>query len=564
MYARRLEHLGIVTVEDLLFYIPFRYDDYRVLSKIQMLQPGEVVTVQGKVLEIKNQYTRSRKTIQKAILVDDTGEIELTWFNQPFLTRVINPNDILAVSGRVEKRNQTLSMLSPEYEVVRSESGTLHTGRLVPVYSETKGITSKWIRRQVHKVLEMYATDIDEYLPEEIIAKHRFLSLQQAIRTIHFPKTLDEVAAARKRIAFDELFLLQLKAVQRKETWKKNTVGIPFVLTSYQTKLEKFIDSLPFTLTSAQQKAVDAITQDLTKKEPMNRLLQGDVGSGKTVVSTIAMYLSYLNGYQSVLMAPTEILAQQHYTTISKLLTQFGVKVDLVTGSIKYLVSGIKKKKENIQNTKYQIQDTHVLVGTHAVLSEKIIFDKLGLVVIDEQQRFGVEQRSIIREKGKNPHLLTMTATPIPRTVALTMYGDLDLSYLDEMPKGRQMIKTWLVPQEKRDSAYVWIRKQVKETDSQIFIICPFIEESESMQTVKAATKEFERLAKDIFPDLKLGMLHGRLKGKEKDAILDKFRQKEFDILAEEWESKTAGFYSKKLFGQTFGLKFATQKAKTA
>src|SRR3989344_888773 len=283
MYARRLEHLGIVTVEDLLFYIPFRYDDYRVLSKIQMLQPGEVVTVQGKVLEIKNQYTRSRKTIQKAILVDDTGEIELTWFNQPFLTRVINPNDILAVSGRVEKRNQTLSMLSPEYEVVRSESGTLHTGRLVPEYSETKGITSKWIRRQVHKVLEMYATDIDEYLPEEIIAKHRFLSLQQAIRTIHFPKTLDEVAAARKRIAFDELFLLQLKAVQRKETWKKNTVGIPFVLTSYQTKLEKFIDSLPFTLTSAQQKAVDAITQDLTKKEPMNRLLQGDVGSGKTV-----------------------------------------------------------------------------------------------------------------------------------------------------------------------------------------------------------------------------------------------------------------------------------------
>jgi ATP-dependent DNA helicase RecG len=274
------------------------------------------------------------------------------------------------------------------------------------------------------------------------------------------------------------------------------------------------IKNLPFTLTTAQEKSLTHIFDDVKKQQPMNRLVEGDVGSGKTIVAAISMYLAFLNGYQSVLMAPTEILAQQHFATISKFLEPFGVKIALQTGS--------KKNKE---------ETFDILVGTHAVLSNKINFDKLGLVVIDEQQRFGVQQRSVIRAKGKNPHFLTMTATPIPRTIALTMYGDLDLSVLDELPKGRKLIKTWLVPQEKRTSAYQWIEKQIKETDSQAFIICPFIEESESMTTIKAATKEFEYLTKNVFPNLKLGLLHGKMKAKEKDIVLEQFRNKAFDIL---------------------------------
>lgn len=516
--ARGLEKLGIYRLSDLLFHIPFRYEDFSLISKIGQVQPGEIVTIEGTATEIKNNYARNGLKIQKATIADGTGTIDVTWFNQPYLTRVIKKGDTVSLSGKVDYFGKAPQMQSPEYEIITGQNERLHTGRLVPIYPETKGITSKWLRRQIYVLLSLEQTQTLEYLSEEIRSRNNLMNLYTSLQTIHFPKKLEQTKGAKERLAFDEVFLLQLKALKRRREWKEQLEGSPFQVEKHKENIEKFVKSLPFTLTDAQQKAIAAIFEDLADAKPMNRLLEGDVGSGKTIVAAIAMYLAHLNKKQSVLMAPTEILAQQHHATISNLLSPFGVKVELVTGS----------KKLKIENLKLKID---ILIGTHAVLSEKINFDNLGFVVIDEQQRFGVLQRGLIRKKGKNPHLLTMTATPIPRTVALTLYGDLDLSLLDEMPKGRRIIKTWLVPKVKREAAYKWIEKQLKETQSQAFILCPFIEESESMQTVKAATKEYDRLKKDVFPNLRLGLLHGKMKTKEKDNILENFRKGLFDIL---------------------------------
>lgn len=513
MYARRLEKLGIKTFEDFLYHIPFRYDDFSLISKINRVQPGEVVTIQGTVSEIKNELTRNFKRLQKAEIADETGTIEVVWFNQPYLINVIHAQDKIALSGKIDWFLRKIVMQSPDYEII-SDSPAIHTGRLVPVYPETKGITSKWMRRQTYNLLKENIDQFIEYLPDSTIANHSLISITEAIEQIHFPQSLENAEKSRRRLAFDELFLLQVSAMERKANWNKNLTSNAFEIDKFKPETDKFLSKLPFTLTNAQQRVIKEIFDDLSKTKPMNRLLEGDVGSGKTVVSAIAMYLSFLNGFQSVLMAPTEILAQQHYKTISQLLAPFKIKVGFATGS---------------QKTK--LKDFDVMIGTHAVLEKGINFDKLCLVVIDEQQRFGVEQRALIRSKGKNPHLLTMTATPIPRTIALTLYGDLDLSILDEMPHGRKIIKTWLVPEEKRLSAYAWIEKQIKETKSQVFLVCPFIEESETMQTVKAASKEFENLQKNVFRNLKLGLLHGKMKGKEKEEVLNKFRDGKIDIL---------------------------------
>jgi len=534
MYASKLPKLELYTVGDLIYHIPHRYDNFTIISPIGEVQSGEIVTIQGKITAFKNQYTRSRVTLQKATLADETGEIELVWFNQPFLSRVIKVGDTMSIAGNVEGSIHRLTLKPSEYEVISEGEETIHTGRLVPIYSQTTGITSKWLRKQIYSLLHELRGTITDFLPDHLRERYQLLPLEEALWKIHFPSSLEEAEKARERLAFDELFLMQTKALERRKIWETETHGAAFSVTNHQANIEKLKKSLPFELTHAQQKALDAIFVDVAKTQPMNRLVQGDVGSGKTIVAGISMYLAHLNGFQSVLMAPTEILAQQHYKTISTLLAPFGVTVDLVTSSqnsIKNKVVSSKKDEKNKLDTGYTLHDTDILIGTHAVLSEKISFTNLGLVVIDEQQRFGVAQRGIIRNKGNNPHLLTMTATPIPRTVALTMYGDLDLSYLDEMPKGRKVIKTWFVPPEKRDGAYEWIEKEIKDLDSQAFIICPFIEESESNITVKAATKEFERLAIDVFPHLKLGMLHGRQKAKEKEQVLNDFKEKKFEIL---------------------------------
>lgn len=515
MYANRLEKLNIFKLEDFLYHIPFRYDDYSKISKARFVQPDQTVTIQGIITEIKNEFTRNYKKIQTATIEDESGTIEAVWFNQPFLLKTLHKDDKVSLSGKVGWFLRKKVMQSPEYELLNSSGETIHTARLVPVYPETHGVSSKWLRRQVYKLLTEYGDELIDVMPEELLNKFSFLNFKQALWSVHFPKFIDDAEVGKKGLAFDELFFTQLSGLMRRQSWKKNLRGHVFEIEKHRKKIEEFWKSLPFELTKAQLRTVHEILSDVSLNKPMNRLLEGDVGSGKTVVATIVMYLTHLNGFQSVLMAPTEILANQHYATIKNLLEPLGVNIALKTGSSKYHVSSIKYD---------------VLIGTHAVLTKNVKFDKLGLVVIDEQQRFGVEQRSIIREKGNNPHLLTMTATPIPRTIALTMYGDLDLSVLDEMPKGRKIIKTWLVPEEKRSDGYEWVKKQISENSTQAFIVCPFIEESETMASVKSAVNEFEKLKK-VFGKLNIGLLHGKMKAKEKDLVLQKFRDNKVNII---------------------------------
>lgn len=511
-YATRLEKLGITTLGDFLFHLPSRYDDYSQITPIAKAEIGEMATIQGKVTEITNTYTKSRKQIQKAAITDDSGTISVIWFNQPYIAKTLKFGDMVSLSGRVQSNGYLPSLMAPDFEVIPDTGRTIHTGRLVPVYPETAGVSSKWLRRQVDKILNT-SYELVEFLPEEEVKRLQLEPFEQAIRQIHFPDTLQQASSAKERLGFDELLLLYLANKKRRAQWQAKALGHTFAIELFQKDIDKFWESLPFEPTNAQRRAIHEIMTDLTSSHAMNRLLEGDVGSGKTVVAAIAMFVAKLNGFQSVLMAPTEILANQHFATIQKILEPLKVKVGLATGS----------KKTNLS-------DFHILIGTHAVLSDKINYEKLGLVVIDEQHRFGVQQRSIIREKGNNPHVLTMTATPIPRTVALTLYGDLDLSILDEMPKGRKEIKTWLVPAQKRESGYKWIGEQIAQGD-QAFIVCPFIEESESLTTIKAASTEFERLQKHVFPKLRLGLLHGRMRIKEKDDVLEKFRTGKIDIL---------------------------------
>ncbi len=434
-YASFLEKLGIINLSDFLYHIPFRYDDYSIISKISEVQAGETVTIRGQVIEVKNQYTRRHFTLQKAKVKDETGIINILWFNQPYITRAIKEGYFISLSGKIEQKKTGMEMMTPDFEI--GTENFIHTGRLVPVYPETRGVSSKWIRRQTYKLLNENKNELIDFLPSEIIKRNNLDNLYEALLKVHFPDKIDDAIIGKKRLSFDELFFTQASSLLRKEEWQKNLKGYPFNIDSNQKKIDEFIKKLPFKLTGAQDRTINEIFIDLSKDEPMNRLLEGDVGSGKTVVAAVSIYLAYLNGYQSVFMAPTEILASQHYKTISKLFEPFKIKIGYATGA--------KKEK---------LEDFDVLIGTHAVISDKISFDKLGLIVIDEQQRFGVEQRGILRKKGKNPHVLTMTATPIPRTIALTMYGELSLSILDEMPMGRKTIKTWLTPKEKRENAY--------------------------------------------------------------------------------------------------------------
>ncbi|MDP3888656.1 MAG: ATP-dependent DNA helicase RecG [bacterium] len=524
-YAKRLEKLGIKTLQDLIYHFPSRYEDFRLISKIDRVQPGEIVTIQAQIQDMKNEFTRNGKKIQKAKVSDGTRILEIIWFNQPYLVNAIKIGERFNFSGKVDWFGKTLAMVSPEYELLKFSPPTthnnpspllfrtIHTGRLVPVYPETYGVSSKWLRSRISPLIDKVLPNINEFLPEKITRTHNLINIQQALGQIHFPDNFDQISQSRQRLAFDELFLIQLAALFRKGQWKKKIKGHKFKI--YQKKISEFISHLPFRLTNAQKKSIQEILNDLTKDEPMNRLLEGDVGSGKTIVAACAIYSAFLNGYKSALMAPTEILANQHFQTLNQTLSQIGLKVDLLTGS---------RKPKNIMQA-------DLLIGTHAIIQENIKLDNLGLTVIDEQHRFGVKQREALIKKGSCPHILTMTATPIPRTITLTLFGDLDLSVLDEMPEGRKRIKTWVVPKNKREDAYSWINKKVKDTDEQAFIICPLIDESETLQSVRAASVEFENLSKKVFADLRVGLLHGRLKSKEKDEVVNRFREGRLDIL---------------------------------
>lgn len=537
--ASRLSILGIETVEQLLYHIPFRYDDFSLVSKIAQVQPGETVTVHGEVITFSAFITKTGKRMQQATVSDETGKLTVIWFNQPYLRSVIKPGMDVRLSGPIGWFGNKIVLTSPQYEILSGEENgpSLHTGRLVPIYPETEGVSSKWLRGRVAFILELAPHLLVETLPPSILSENHLMDFTTAMKTIHFPDSMDGAQQARHRLAFDELLLMQLRAYEQKQeriaTHDAHAMSVP------DEDVFSLVESLPFQLTNDQKRTIEEISHDLTSPVPMNRLLEGDVGSGKTVVAAIALYIAYRNGLRAVFMAPTQILAQQHFVTISNLLQPLGLRVGLVTASHKLNTeSGIMNNGKNPkkqQHSPFTIPDSKfdIFIGTHALLSETMTFNRLGLVIIDEQHRFGVTQRSRLTQKneeGKTPHLLTMTATPIPRTLAKTVFGNLDLSQLREMPKGRQKVKTWVVPEKKRKDAYVWITKELKESGAQAFIICPLIDESEALSEVKAVTSEFKRL-KSIFPKLKLGLLHGRLKPKEKEDVLTDFRNKKYDIL---------------------------------
>ena len=514
VYAKRLEKLGVRSVRDLLYHFPFRYQDYTQTTKISLLTAGSDAAVRGKIIKIGSLRTKGGKFMTKAAVADESGAVEAVWFFQPYLARTLKEGIEVGLAGKVENFGGKTSFVSPEFEILKEGAVPTHTAGLVPVYPETARLSSKWIRNRIRNLLD--SVEIKEFIPEEILRARQLLHLRESLEKIHFPKNISDKDRARQRFALEELLLFNLRSLKRRLVWEKQKTPLKISYDRYQNGLDQFIRKLPFSLTGAQKSVLEEIFKDLTGEKPMNRLLQGDVGSGKTVVAAIAAYLTYLNGAKTVFMAPTGILADQHFQTLSVLLKPYGIRVALHSGS--------QKPKE----------DCDIWVGTHALFYKKGSFQKVGLVVIDEQHRFGVEQRAQLIQKtesAKIPHLLTLTATPIPRTLALTVYGDLDLSVLDELPPGRRPIKTFVVPSHKREDGYQWIRQRVK-TGDQAFVICPLIEESEveSMQQVRAATAEFKKLSK-LMPDVRIELLHGRMPAKDKSLVMQAFKSGTVKIL---------------------------------
>jgi len=530
-HAERLERLGVETIRDLLYLFPHRYNDFSSLKTINQLEYGDEVTIIGAVRQTKARESRKGGIIVTSIISDGTGTIQATWFNQPYLARRLSAGSKIVLSGKVDEYLGRLVFQSPEWEPLEKE--LIHTGRLVPVYPLTKGISARWLRRLMKKTVDYWSKRFPDHLPTDLRERTGVVDLETAIGQIHFPESEGSLKRARRRLCFDEFFLIQLGVQRQRHLWRSEP-GRP--LTVDEELLGSFLQSLPFTLTGAQQRVLREIVNDLRQPYPMSRLLQGDVGSGKTVVAAAAMLLTVANGCQAVIMAPTEILAEQHYKTITELLANSPLGTQNSKLETRLLIGSLKPSEKERIREEAAAGEADILIGTHALIQESVKFKDLGLAIIDEQHRFGVAQRAALRQKGiiteagpVCPHVLVMSATPIPRSLALTIYGDLDISVIDELPPGRREIKTrWLLPRE-RERAYSFLRSQI-EKGHQAFVICPLVEESEKIEA-KAAVEEHRRLQKVIFPDLKLGLLHGRLKGAEKEAVMAAFKLSEFDIL---------------------------------
>lgn len=559
-YVLYLSRLGIKTAGDLLFHFPFRYDDFSDFRTIRDVEVGQVVSVKGEIIDIRNVRTpRRRMTLTEALVQDESGAIQAVWFNQPFLANNLRKGMNVIMSGRVGYAREGYQLSNPAYEVL-GKSG-LHTGRLVPIYHETNGLTSKWLRAHIKPLMGL-ADSVPEFLPDEIISRQKLPGISEAIRQIHFPDNQASAQLAKRRLAFDELFLMQLYMQrQRLQRQRQEAIRIKYD-KKIEQEIKSFLEKLPFKLTDSQRMAVWKIIKDLEKDSPMNRLLEGDVGSGKTMVALLSILSVVKSGHQALIMAPTEILARQHYlegvkrfrnpssgecsiaeedspleTRSSK---SAGMSVALLTGSDSRFFDGDKEmlmsKKKIIEKIKEGAAD--LVIGTHALIQENVSFKNLALSVVDEQHRFGIGQRAKIQSEvfdikdGSRktvPHLLSMTATPIPRTLALTVYGDLDLSVLDELPKGRRKIITKLVAPGNRNDAYGFVRKEIK-SGRQAFVICPLIEESDILE-IKSAAREYEKLQKEIYPEFSIGLLHGKMKPKEKEEAMKKFSENKTNIL---------------------------------
>ncbi len=523
-YINKLNKLGINVVRDFLWYMPRRWDDYSHLVPIKEIQPDKTVSVKGKVWEIGNKKTKNGLNITEAIIADDTGTIKAVWFNQPFLLNILKAGDDVCLSGKLEWNKNSIGMVSPVFEKINDDDDLTHAGRIVPIYPETEGISSKWLRSKIKPLMKLIYS-IRDYLPEEIKKEQKLIDLPAAIRQMHFPEDVSQLKKARERLDFDEMFLLQLAVLNsRKKLSRERSIAIPF----NETLIKSFVHDLPYQLTNAQRKSAWEILQDISRMQPMNRLLQGDVGSGKTIVAAIAMLNTAISSNQAVLLCPTEILVKQHYLLISKMLKPFDIDCAMLTGSTS------KSEKEEIYS-KIREGEIRIIIGTHALLEKGVEFWRLGLAIVDEQHRFGVEQRAALRKESLStktlPHFLTMTATPIPRTLSLTLFGDLDISILDELPLGRKSIITRIVPNQKRHDGYHFIEEEIMK-GRQAFVVCPLVGEDVNQENDrKSVVAEYQNLKKNIFPKLAISYIHGKMKSHEKEKIMSDFAAGETDIL---------------------------------
>ncbi|HEU4754705.1 MAG TPA: ATP-dependent DNA helicase RecG, partial [Armatimonadota bacterium] len=525
-YAAALEKLGITTVEDLLFHFPLRYEDRRSFRPLGRVMHGETVVSSGRVVGATVERSPKRgMTLMKAVIQDHSGHAELVFFNQHWLKNTFDRirGREVSIYGTASRSGGMLSFQHPEWEELTGDDNSIHLHRIVPVHPATEGLTPKLIRNIVWNAVDRYAHLVQDVLPREIVERHGLAPMEASLRQLHFPDSPEKLETARRRLVFDELFRMQTALALRKETLAEKLPGIPFEIR--EEHLEELRRSLPFSLTGAQERAIAEIRQDMGSGRPMNRLLQGDVGSGKTVVAAAAVVTAVRNGCQVAMMVPTEILAEQHYSVLRRLLEPLDIRVHRLVGSVR--AKGKRQIKEELQNG-----FAHVVVGTHALLEEDVQFQKLGLVIVDEQHRFGVLQRLTLLDKGMTgqmPDMLVMTATPIPRTLALTVYGDLEVSVIDELPPGRKPIKTHWKRKAQRESVYRGIRALVQE-GRQVYFVCPLVETSDKLQA-KAATEVHEHLQQEVFPDLRVGLIHGQMPSHEKDDAMDRFREGEYDIL---------------------------------
>jgi ATP-dependent DNA helicase RecG len=552
--------MGIKTVRDLLWHFPTRYEDFTKIYPIAELEPGQQATIQGIVEEVQTKRSwRRAMSIVEATIADESGTIRAVWFNQPYIANVLKTGRAANFAGKASVSEEgEIYLNNPVYEVIRTrgaESQEMnHTARLVPVYPETRGLTSRGIRFVTQSLFKKRPV-MKEWIPEEILVEFNFPELNEAIHSIHFPRAIEDATLARARFSFEELFLLQILNMQQKMKLAEESAP---VITADIERVKAMLAKLPFELTHSQKQSLWEIIKDIEKARPMNRLLQGDVGSGKTVVAAVASVIAAENKLQSAFMAPTEILARQHFETMKKFFTAIAQGdaqpvIGLITGSSAHIFYGneLESKVSKLEfNKKVASGEISIIFGTHALIQKSVEFAALGLVIIDEQHRFGVRQRAELNAKKENgariPHFLSMSATPIPRTLMLSVFGDLDLSLITELPVGRKAIETKIVPPLERIATYKFIRAQIKE-GRQAFVICPRIEAAEDEETAKAlpgdksafakklelksVKEEFEKLSTKIFPDLRIAMLHGQMKPKEKEEVMRKFKDREYDIL---------------------------------
>ena len=516
--VKLLNILGIYTIEDLISYYPRTYEDRTKITKIAELQDGqsamiEAVTTSG----ASTARLRRNMTITKVIVEDDTGRALISWFNQDYVKTRIHAKEKYRFFGRVSKKSGITEFNSPVFD---AENEQKNTGKIVPVYPTTKGLNQTSIRQAIENALALVNEKLEESLPEYIVKQYNLMSLEDATNQIHFPSNMEKFTLARKRLAFEELLTFQLALLSLKTQYDNEIRGIKY---DENVKMSDVINTLPFRLTKAQLRVLEEIDRDMESEKPMNRLLQGDVGSGKTIVAMISAYKAVKSGYQVAVMAPTTILATQHLENFNKILSSFGIKSEL-------LISSLTKKQKQIVLDKLKSGEIDIIIGTHALLQENVEFKKLGLVVTDEQHRFGVKQRSIIAGKGNNPDVLVMTATPIPRTLAIVVYGDLDISIIDELPQNRKKIDTLAVRENMTARIVEFIKKNVDE-GRQAYIVCPFVEDNEDMENVKSIEKLAKTYKDDIFKDYKVEILHGKMKPKEKDQVMQDFKDNKISIL---------------------------------